>query len=73
VFKDKIFKFFYVYKKIKLENIQRKYDENVLYFMMYYDDLEIVNAIGSSTKKHKLGINIKIFIDLFLDLFCNLL
>ena len=56
VFNDKIFKFFYVYNKIKLENIQRKYDENILYFMMYYDDLEIVNAIGSSTKKHKLGI-----------------
>ena len=32
------------------------FEKDVLYFMMYYDDLEIVNAIGSSTGKHKLGI-----------------
>ncbi len=48
--------FFCVFIKIKLQNRQQNYDENILYFMMYYDDLEIVNAIGSSTKKHKLGI-----------------
>ena len=29
--------------------------ENTLYFALYYDDIEIVNAIGSSRKKHKLG------------------
>ena len=56
MFKNKIFNFFCVFIKIKLQNRQQNYDENILYFMMYYDDLEIVNAIGSSTKKHKLGI-----------------
>jgi len=29
--------------------------EKTLYFGVYYDDIEIVNPIGSSTKKHKLG------------------
>ena len=29
--------------------------EATLYFALYYDDIEIVNAIGSARKKHKLG------------------
>lgn len=29
--------------------------DKTLYFALYYDDIEIVNPIGSSTKKHKLG------------------
>ena len=29
--------------------------ESTLYFALYYDDIEIVNAIGSSRTKHKLG------------------
>ena len=27
----------------------------ILLFAMYYDDIEVVNAIGNSRKKHKLG------------------
>lgn len=30
-------------------------NERTLYFAIYYDDVEVVNPIGSSTKKHKLG------------------
>ncbi len=29
--------------------------DKTLYFGLYYDDIEVVNPIGSSTKKHKLG------------------
>jgi len=32
-----------------------KHSDTILYFALYYDDIEIVNAIGSSRKKHKLG------------------
>ena len=27
----------------------------ILNFALYYDDIEVVNAIGNSKKKHKLG------------------
>jgi hypothetical protein len=29
--------------------------DNTLCFALYYDDVEVVNPIGSSTKKHKIG------------------
>ena len=34
------------------------FEENLaaLQICLYYDDLEICNALGSKTKKHKLGI-----------------
>ncbi len=32
-----------------------RHSDTILYFALYYDDIEIVNAIGASRKKHKLG------------------
>lgn len=32
-----------------------KDDPTALQICLYYDDLEICNALGSKTKKHKLG------------------
>ena len=31
-------------------------DPTALQIMLYYDDVEVVNPLGSKTKKHKLGI-----------------
>ena len=43
-------------KKIK-NNLSNSTNEKViLNIAMYYDDIEVVNAIGNSRKKHKLGI-----------------
>lgn len=33
-----------------------KSNPNAIQIMLYYDDVEVVNPIGSRTKKHKLGI-----------------
>jgi hypothetical protein len=32
-----------------------KNESDILLLAMYYDDIEVVNAIGNSRKKHKLG------------------
>ena len=32
-----------------------KSNPNAIQVMLYYDDVEVVNPIGSRTKKHKLG------------------
>ena len=29
--------------------------KNALQIMLYYDDIEVCNPLGSNTKKHKLG------------------
>ncbi|KAK3723306.1 hypothetical protein QZH41_008118, partial [Actinostola sp. cb2023] len=30
-------------------------DQSALQIMLYYDDVEVVNPLGSKTKKHKIG------------------
>lgn len=42
--------------KKEKNNLSGSLNEKViLLFAMYYDDIEVVNAIGNSRKKHKLG------------------
>ena len=50
----------YVKNLIENKKSKNKYEnslneEEILTFAMYYDDIEVVNAIGNSRKKHKLG------------------
>ena len=52
----------YIKEAIRVHKLNRQEENNsitvserTLYFALYYDDVEVVNPIGSSTKKHKLG------------------
>jgi hypothetical protein len=42
-------------KKLSNSFLNNKNEKTILNFAMYYDDIEVVNAIGVSRKKHKLG------------------
>lgn len=51
----KFFLFQFHLTKVKTQSCLMGCQKDILCFMIYYDDLEVVNAIGNSTKKHKLG------------------
>ena len=57
----------------KKQNALSNKEKDILMIALYYDDIEVVNAIGSSRKKHKLGNlkNSKIGILIFFN-FCFL-
>ena len=50
----------YIQKQIKqkqeINSNKPNIQKDILLFAFYYDDIEVVNAIGASRKKHKLGI-----------------
>jgi hypothetical protein len=52
-------------KKLKNQNVQLH--KPYLLFGLYYDDIEVVNAIGASRKSHKLGKYVYVLFNLYIN------